>query len=232
MTKVNKIVRHHNRSVLPVQAQRHVAEQIDRLYWLSAAPDLHTGRDKTYDQALDREADLRDAETIKKLPETWPESQEVDGPAGDRSGLEAYADSKRHAQCIRSLAPESYKPPHRYEQLQQKLLHLSESLQAQQDKLAQYKALQNVIAPLRDPSTNIQPNLAAKDGELGIEFEKMRILIAKVIEKMEAGGAMNGREDATGWGENMGMDMDLGLTSEEKIARILEGSSALARSGE
>ena len=56
---MNSIIRHHNRTVYSSQTIRHVAEQIDRLYWVSGEPDVHSGE---VDEGLvGREVDLRDA---------------------------------------------------------------------------------------------------------------------------------------------------------------------------
>lgn len=57
---VNTIVRHHNRTVYSAQAIRHVAEQIDALYWAAGAPDKHEGQ--LEDAAISEETDLRDPE--------------------------------------------------------------------------------------------------------------------------------------------------------------------------
>lgn len=57
---VNSIVRHHNRTVYSSQTIHHVAEQIDRLYWASGEPDVHTG--EAEDGLVGREVNLRDAE--------------------------------------------------------------------------------------------------------------------------------------------------------------------------
>lgn len=57
---VNSIVRHHNRAAYSFQALRHVAEQIDRLYWASGAPDAAlTGYG---DDVLEKGIDLNDSE--------------------------------------------------------------------------------------------------------------------------------------------------------------------------
>lgn len=57
---VNSIVRHHNRTAYSFQALRHVAEQIDRLYWASGAPDAAlTGYG---DHVLEKGIDLNDSE--------------------------------------------------------------------------------------------------------------------------------------------------------------------------
>ena len=36
------------------------------------------------------------------------------------------------------------------------------------------------MEPLKDPQVNLQPNLVTRDGDLGKELDKMRILLARV----------------------------------------------------
>lgn len=52
LLKLNEAIRKHNKLVYPSQAQRHVAEQIDRLYWQAGEQDVDTG------EGLERGADL------------------------------------------------------------------------------------------------------------------------------------------------------------------------------
>lgn len=62
---------------------------------------------------------------------------------------------------------------------------LNEQRQAQQKKLAQYKHLQSLLDPFRNPQENIQPNLVTKDGELSKELDRMKLLMARVGEKVK-----------------------------------------------
>lgn len=45
-----------------------------------------------------------------------------------------------------------------------------------------------MLEPFQDPQTNIQPNLVTRDGELGKELDRMRILVATVSGRIEEGG--------------------------------------------
>lgn len=56
--------------------------------------------------------------------------------------------------------------------------------QAQQKRLAQYKQLEALLEPLKNPQENIQPNLITRDGELVQEIDKMRILMSRVASRV------------------------------------------------
>jgi hypothetical protein len=52
LQKLNATIKEHSKLVYSSQAQRHVAEQIDRLYWQAGERDIDTG------DGLERGADL------------------------------------------------------------------------------------------------------------------------------------------------------------------------------
>lgn len=101
----------------------------------------------------------------------------------------------------------------RYKQLQARLSALNEQRQAQQKKLAQYKHLQSLLEPFRNPQENIQPNLVTKDGELSKELDRMKLLMARMGEKVK------GLEG----GEQLNPERGLvELDSREKLAALLD----------
>lgn len=74
---MNSIVRHHNRTVYSSQALRHVAEQIDELYWASGAPDtVLTGYG---DDVLVKGINLNDSEWVHVLSYHFALEAEVSG---------------------------------------------------------------------------------------------------------------------------------------------------------
>ena len=80
-------------------------------------------------------------------------------------------------------------------------------------KVAAYRHLQQLLHPFKSPLTIVQPNLVTKDGELGRELDRMRILLAKTIGKIEALSSF-GKGPITG--------ALIGVPSEEqKVANIL-----------
>lgn len=66
--------------------------------------------------------------------------------------------------------------------------------QQQRRRLAQYKQLEALLEPFKDPLKNIQPNLITRDGELTQELDKMRILVARVAGRLSQGREIQ-RED-------------------------------------
>lgn len=90
LLKLNTLLRHHNRTVYSSQSLRHVAEQIDALFWEAGAPPLRS--DDADADVIDRDADLKDHETILGLLEEWAEDD-----AQDESGLEVFAEGSRSA---------------------------------------------------------------------------------------------------------------------------------------
>ncbi|KZF19638.1 hypothetical protein L228DRAFT_250685 [Xylona heveae TC161] len=77
--KLNAIARRHNKSAYSSEALRHVAEQIDALYWESGA--VSGGADEQDRSGLELGADLAQPETIEKLPEEWPTGEGEDEAA-------------------------------------------------------------------------------------------------------------------------------------------------------
>ena len=71
-------------------------------------------------------------------------------------------------------------PPSRYRTLQTRLTALEAQRALQTQILAQRKHLQTLLAPFKDPQETVQPNLVTRDGELGEELDRMRLLIARV----------------------------------------------------
>ena len=85
--------------------------------------------------------------------------------------------------------------------------------QTQKQKLVQYKQLQQLLEPFRDPQVNVQPNLVTKDGELKTELDRMRVLIARVasgIQALKEGEATDG-----------GREQRTERSAEEKLAAVM-----------
>ncbi|EPE27344.1 hypothetical protein GLAREA_03259 [Glarea lozoyensis ATCC 20868] len=72
LEKTNTLVRQHNKRIFTPQATRHVAEQIDRLYW-NAAASASEGHGEEW---MRRGVDLSKEEVIEQLPPTWPDDEE------------------------------------------------------------------------------------------------------------------------------------------------------------
>lgn len=108
-------------------------------------------------------------------------------------------------------APEKAK---RYQELQSRLIELGLRRKQALEKVERYKALKELLKPFEEPKNTIQPNLVTKDGELGKELDKMRILMARVSRRIQGLGDISGaREDE--------MDLD-GPDEEQKLQGILD----------
>lgn len=72
----------------------------------------------------------------------------------------------------------------RYKALYERLVALDNRRQEQRKRLAQYKQLETLLEPFKNPQENIQPNLVTRDGELIREIDRMRMLVARVAERV------------------------------------------------
>ncbi|KAI9878051.1 MAG: hypothetical protein M1830_002066 [Pleopsidium flavum] len=192
---VNTIARRHGRAVYSSQAVRCVAEQIDALYWKDAELGREGGESggeggESGGEGVVRGVDFSVDGNIANLPEEWP-----DEGGEDESGLQRFGESKR------------------YQQLQARLVALNAQRQTQKHKLAQYRQLQQMLEPFKNPQVDIQPNLVTRDGELEKELDRMRILIARV-----SNGMQGREEDGSVGGE---LEEEEEKSTEEKLAGVL-----------
>jgi hypothetical protein len=202
--KLNGLLKKHNRLAYGPQAKRHVAEQVDRLYWVAGERGVHGGGEEWAERGVDyRERNchvlLRNCRNtnrrigkesiIEQLPEEWSEEAEAKAP--------------EQAQ--------------KYKDLQQRLAELNERKKQARERVEGYKAFKGVLDLLAGEEAGLQENLVTKNGEVEEELEKMRRLMLRV----ERG--MNGLEDK-GVDEGDEMDLDREGLEEGKILRLLGGT--------
>jgi hypothetical protein len=144
--------------VFSAQSQRHVAEQIEALYWNQVTADEDRAEIDTV--VVRRDADLTETATIENLPED-------------------YADLHLHPDHV----PQDEEATG-YKELRDRLLELSQERDALKKRVAQYQQLQKLLDPLQDSVANIQPNLVTRDGELSQELDRMRVLLARVSARL------------------------------------------------
>ncbi|KAF2740255.1 hypothetical protein EJ04DRAFT_425557 [Polyplosphaeria fusca] len=158
---LNQNLKRHSKLVYSNQMTDHVVEQIDQLYWDAATTtrdldSIHNGGNE--DQTtLYQGDDLTLENNISKLPSTWDTS--TDTPASDPQDpidQDAYLSANAHLQ------------------------DLSARRQVLRQKLSTYRALQELLAPYRDPRENVQPNLVHRDGPLETEMATTRTLAIRV----------------------------------------------------
>ena len=73
---VNRLLKRHAKIVYSTLAIRHVAEQIDKLYWQSAAP--VESQDRAEDDVLRQGDDLTSTEKVDNLPDEWDDDTDQD----------------------------------------------------------------------------------------------------------------------------------------------------------
>ncbi|EEA25710.1 hypothetical protein TMatcc_006059 [Talaromyces marneffei ATCC 18224] len=116
---------------------------------------------------------------------------EVLNPAQGSTGVEIGSDLSNHL-IIEKLPPQyrgdnvSPEEKERYKLLYERLVALDNKRQEKQRQLAQYKQLEALLEPFKNPQENIQPNLITRDGELVREIDKMRMLVARVAGRVNS----------------------------------------------
>ena len=155
--KANKKIKSHNASVFSAQAQRHIAEQIETLYWNEVLAEREQ-QAQVGETGVKRDLDLSSLEDVQELAERWAD---VDGEnEEDETAAEKYTEMRTQ------------------------LLDLCRRRDEAAEKLARYERLQKLLEPYENPQQRIQPNLVQKDGEMAKELERMRVLLARVTARM------------------------------------------------
>ncbi|OMP87790.1 hypothetical protein BK809_0007880 [Diplodia seriata] len=180
---VNRLLRRHTKSAYPSLAIRHVAEQIDALYWTAGAPPLsiahpddpsfHPDDQQTLTSTPldDPSADLTAPSTIAALPPTWAEAATDD--ADDDAAAAA-----------------------RYETLVARLQELDGRRRAARRRLESCRDVRERVGALAAPRENVQVNLVTRDGELGRGVAEAKTLGVRVGARVGAWaeGLEGGRE--------------------------------------
>lgn len=191
---VNDRLRRHAAAVYPPAALAHVASQIDALREhaaSSALPDEPARHLPSFaadvpgvrpDGSVERGADLSEAAIIAALPDAWPtESAQGTDRAARRKHSTATAAAPPRVSALEAFAAE--------QEYAAKLRQLQD-LQAERDtcrlRLAQLTQLNGLLAPLKDPSVHVQPNLVGRDGQVGAELERMKILLEQAAAKVRS----------------------------------------------
>ncbi|KAM7203691.1 Kinetochore complex Fta4 of Sim4 subunit, or CENP-50 domain containing protein [Rhypophila sp. PSN 637] len=171
---LNHRLQQHAKRVYSRQATRHIAEQIDQLYWDASNRAAGTGleeEDEDGDEfrGLSWGADLVDPKIISNLPPTWDHD----------------AASQRQSQSYPTEAAT-------YADLVSQLKSLSSQKQALSSRVSRLKRIKNLLEPFDTTSSTpsgeneeeekpkLQDNLITRDGQIEKELEKMRMLLARV----------------------------------------------------
>ena len=84
--------------------------------------------------------------------------------------------------------------------------------------------MKELLSPLEEPKVNVQHNLVTRDGELGKELERMKILLARVGGKL---GKRTGEEEEEEEEEDDDA-MEVDGAAEKRLKDILENKPAVA----
>lgn len=155
---MNRQVRRHTKAAYPTLAVRHVAEQIDRLYWDAGEPDQDADDFEDPDDGIIRLGDdFSDGKTIEKLPDAWEDE-----------GASASASARQRV----------------YEETLQKLTALQGQKAEVLKKLAAARELQATLKPFSEAQTNVQANLVTRDGKLALELDRCQELSIRVCARI------------------------------------------------
>ncbi|EXJ95146.1 hypothetical protein A1O1_00265 [Capronia coronata CBS 617.96] len=208
VSKVNEKIKHHNRMLYSQQSQRHVAEQIETLYWNILSTERQRAEEQERENELEPDAvviraetDLTDTNAIEDLlPEQYDE-------------LFLRPDQQREDETVDQDTI--------YTDLRAELLELSHERDALREKAARYRHLRKMLAPLEEPQTNVQPNLVTRDGELAKELDRMRILLARVTGRIGEMKNISGTRVEETQSENTSRLIS-GQTDRQKLAMVMD----------
>ncbi|EAA32381.1 hypothetical protein GE21DRAFT_7430 [Neurospora crassa] len=214
LQKLNHRLTQHNRRAYPPQATRHVAEQIDKLYFTSTSTSTSLGgKENEDDDEEDDEdggqawlrvnADLTVPRLITSIPDSWSSVSEKEA---DDHPMEA----KRFAELVAQLKE--------LDQQKRKVL----------ERVARLRKIKGLVegfaaSPAQDLNAEgeqvregaegegggggmkaVQENLVTKNGEMEAELQRMRVLLARVGGRVEKLDKERGKEKERGSGSGSG----------------------------
>ncbi|KAK1774149.1 kinetochore Sim4 complex subunit Fta4 [Copromyces sp. CBS 386.78] len=242
LTKLNHVLTQHSRRAYPPVATRHVAEQIDKLYFTSTTLAKGGQGDEGSEEGDEEEdgqawlrvnADLTSSRLIALMPDTWGV---VNGKEAEDYPMEA----------------------RRFEELVGRLKELDGLKQKVLERVARLRRIRGLVEGFEDSDADfnskdarqegevgggggerggrgikaVQENLVTKNGEMEAELQRMRVLLARVggrVEKLdkeraekekerERGSSGSGRRKRAREGE----DEEGGGDERKKVDKLLE----------
>ncbi|KAI1120029.1 kinetochore Sim4 complex subunit Fta4 [Nemania abortiva] len=210
--RLNHTLTQHARRVYAPQASRHVAEQIEGLFYAEAERALRGDEDSGDDGELGSErqrlrvgADFTTDEAIASLPPTW----DIQKP---REATDHPLEARRYAELTATLTS------------------LSARRQAVRERVERLRRMAALLAPFEarddgDDETQsgarmpVQENLVTRNGEVERELERMRLLLARVRGRIAQLPDKRAVDD-----EDVDMDStDLDSLERDKVGRLLDG---------
>ncbi|KAK4195151.1 kinetochore protein fta4 [Triangularia verruculosa] len=187
--KLNHRIQQHSKRVYAPQATRHVAEQIDALYTAHSLPTLIGGDGE--EDGISVAADLgmffdmiyiylcgvllmrwwvkADGGVICGLPDQWVDDEGEEDEEGRR----------------------------RYGELVGRLKELEEERREGMGRVERLRGLRRLLVPFEGAGEGVQGNLVGRNGEVEMELERMRMLLARVggrVDGLRRRGEVEGEE--------------------------------------
>ncbi|TAQ86017.1 hypothetical protein B7494_g5676 [Chlorociboria aeruginascens] len=166
LSRVNGLLKTRVKTAYAPQVQRHVAEQIDALYWGAGRDDV---RRDMGDEGLERGVDYREFPHLD-LIRVW--GMKLTYILGEDQMIEELPSSFPSSSSDDSQS--------KYTEYRSKLVELSARRKELQGRIEGYRKIKELLGPLDGARENVQPNIVVKNGELEAELEKMRMLMLRV----------------------------------------------------
>jgi hypothetical protein len=178
------------------------------LYWkVVSENDIQTEQDSVI---VTKDADLTQPEYVPNVSVHYISRALLTPYRNIKSLPEDYSDLHIHPDASSNF---SESEATRYKGLYDRLASLAEQRDLQQQRLERYKQLQTLLEPFANAQENVQPNLVTRDGELGKELERMRILLARVtgrVSEMKDHGLISHSDGTTA------------VSNEQKLAAVMD----------
>lgn len=228
LLKLNHLLTQHSRRVYAAQATRHVAEQIDQLYWDHALAVVKNNQESDND---DDDDDDGDAGRYQDQTDTaGREAGLVTGVSirgeGGRKGIIIGTDLT-DSSVIKSL-PTSWErvskrqaeahpaEAQRYAELVMRVQELGARRDEVAGRVARLRRMRGLLEPFEEVD-GVQENLVTRNGEVETELQRMRMLLARV------GGRVSQLREQERPDKERDQDvMDVDGLEQKKVGELLE----------
>ncbi|TGJ88704.1 hypothetical protein E0Z10_g19 [Xylaria hypoxylon] len=223
--RLNHILTQHARRVHAPQTSRHVAEQIEGLFYEEAERVLRDKEDEGDDggegdigverQHLRLGADFTTDEAIASLPPTWDTQK-------PREATSHPLEARRYAEQTTTLTVLSTRRQEVRERVE-RLRRMAALLAPFESNTNNSNDNDNTTQSIQSqPATSVQENLITRNGEVERELERMRLLLSRVAGRVaqlpnkHASDAINDEDDVAA------DSMDLDTLERDKVDNLLD----------
>ncbi|KAF2963820.1 hypothetical protein GQX73_g9766 [Xylaria multiplex] len=220
IVRLNHIVTQHSRRVHAPQTSRHIAEQIERLFYEEAERVLRGDEDEGDEgdgnverQQLRVGADFTTDEAIASLPPTWDTQKPSEATAHP---LEARRYAEQTA-TLTSLSTKRQEVRERVERLR-RMAALLAPFESSNDNNTDINADDDTIQSTQSRTrTSVQENLITRNGEVERELERMRLLLARVAGRI---AQLPNKRTLNTTNDNDVVDLD--ALEQDKVEKLLD----------